>query len=155
LINLCARIDLPNLILADPRLAHRGLRWSLHQLATTLLSLNAREPAALAFGGLLPDSPPPNSDQPPPNADELAALDEYRTALTDRLRQTLTGLLDLSDSGLIDFVCRRRAQIFADPGWIEVHFSLDFVSTEIRRAALDLDPGWVPWLGVVVRFVYA
>jgi hypothetical protein len=23
-----------------------------------------------------------------------------------------------------------------------------------RRAGLDLDPGYVPWLGVVVRFVY-
>ena len=155
LINLCTRIDLPDLILADPRLAHRGLRWSLHQLATTLLTLDARDPAALAFAGLLPDSPPPNSDQPPPNADELAALEQYRTALTDRLREVLAGLPDLSDPSLIDFVCRRRAQIFADPGWIEVHFSLDFVSTEIRRAALDLDPGWVSWLGVVVRFVYA
>jgi hypothetical protein len=155
LINLCARIGLPDLILADSRLARRGLRWSLHQLAMALLTLDALDPAALAFAGLLPDSPPPNSDQPPPNADELVALDQYRSALIDRLRQTLAGLLDLSDSALIDFVCRRRAQIFADPGWIEVHFSLDFVSTEIRRAALDLDPGWVPWLGVVVRFVYA
>jgi hypothetical protein len=155
LINLCRRIGLPDLILGDPRLAHRGLRWSLHQLATSLLSLDDHDPAALAFAGLLPDSPPPNFDQPPPNADEFAALDEFRASLTDRLRGVLAGLLDLSDSALIDFVCRRRAQMFADPGWIEIHFSLDFVSTEIRRAALDLDPGWVPWLGVVVRFVYA
>ncbi len=26
---------------------------------------------------------------------------------------------------------------------------------ETRRAALDLDPGWLPWLGCIVRFVYA
>jgi hypothetical protein len=55
---------------------------------------------------------------------------------------------------LIDFVCRRRAEIIADPGWIEVRFSLDEVSTEIRRAGLDLDPGYLSWLGIVVRFVY-
>jgi len=24
----------------------------------------------------------------------------------------------------------------------------------VRRNGLDLDPGWVPWIGVVVRFVY-
>jgi hypothetical protein len=44
--------------------------------------------------------------------------------------------------------------VVADPGWIEVHLSLDDVSTPLRRARLDLDPGWVPWLGVVLRFVY-
>ena len=31
---------------------------------------------------------------------------------------------------------------------------MDQVATEIRRAGLDLDPGYVPWLGVVVRFIY-
>jgi hypothetical protein len=36
-----------------------------------------------------------------------------------------------------------------------VRLSLDDVSTDVRRAALDLDPGWIPWLGVVVRFAYA
>jgi hypothetical protein len=41
-----------------------------------------------------------------------------------------------------------------EPGWIELRFSLDEVSTEIRRAGLDLDPGYVPWLGVVMRFIY-
>jgi hypothetical protein len=28
------------------------------------------------------------------------------------------------------------------------------VSTDIRRAALDLDPGFLPWLGVVIKFTY-
>lgn len=55
---------------------------------------------------------------------------------------------------LLELVCRRRARIVADPGWIEVFFSLDDVKTELRRARLDLDPGFVPWLGVVLRFVY-
>ena len=55
---------------------------------------------------------------------------------------------------LMQFVCRRTAQIATDPGWIEVRFSLADVSTEIRLAGLDLDPNYVPWLGVVVRFAY-
>jgi hypothetical protein len=42
----------------------------------------------------------------------------------------------------------------AHPGWLEIHFSLDDVATDLRRAGLDLDPGFLPWLGVVVRFVY-
>jgi len=57
-------------------------------------------------------------------------------------------------AALIEFVCHRSAEIVADPGWIDVRFSLDEVATEIRRAGLDLDPGYVPWLGVVVRFIY-
>jgi hypothetical protein len=52
-------------------------------------------------------------------------------------------------------VCSRPAQIVAEPGWIEARFSLDDVSLDIRRAGLDLDPQWVPWLGIVLRFVYA
>ena len=33
--------------------------------------------------------------------------------------------------------------------------ALEDVSIDIRRTGLDLDPDWVPWLGVVLRFVYA
>ena len=32
--------------------------------------------------------------------------------------------------------------------------ALSDVSTELRRAGLDLDPGYLPFLGTVVRFVY-
>jgi hypothetical protein len=51
-------------------------------------------------------------------------------------------------------VCRRHAEILAEPGWIDVKLALDEVSTDIRRAGLDLNPGYIPWLGIVVRFVY-
>src|SRR6185295_46497 len=54
----------------------------------------------------------------------------------------------------LEFVCCRRAEIVSDPGWLEVRFALDDVSTEIRRAGLDLNPGYVAWLGLVVVFVY-
>jgi hypothetical protein len=52
-------------------------------------------------------------------------------------------------------VARRAGVIDHAPGWLEVHLDIDRVDVAVRRAGLDLDPGWVPWLGTVVRFVYA
>ena len=117
----------------------------MHALGTALLTglllgdetLDCREPALLAFSGLAPDDDPPAADD----------VEEPDTRLVvDRLHT-----LGLE----LDHVCRRPAAIIADPGWIEVRFSLDDVDVDIRRAGLDLDPGWLPWLGVVVRFTYA
>lgn len=158
LINVAERIGLPERILSDHRLTERGLRWTLHQLAGALLALEQADPAALAFAGLLPDARPPSAQQMQPIEAELEATREYRAALLEGLRDALRARnygRDETDEALIDFVCRRPADIAADPGWIEVHFALADVATEIRAAGLDLDPGWVPWLGVVVRFVYA
>jgi hypothetical protein len=49
----------------------------------------------------------------------------------------------------------RRADIAAEPAWIEARFAAEDVSLDIRRAGLDINPDWVPWLGIVLRFVYA
>jgi len=158
LLNLIARTDLPDRVMHDHRLTQRGLRWTLHQLAIGLLALAPDDPAALAFAGLLPDNSPPNLGQEMPNEAELQAIDECRAALLADLRAAMgdrLALADSSDQALIDFVCRRDARIACDPGWIEAHFALEDVSNEIRFAGLDLDPGWIPWLGVVVRFIYA
>jgi hypothetical protein len=158
LLNAISRIELNARVMRDHRLTRRGLRWTLHQLGVLLLSLEPNDPAALAFAGLLPDAPPPTLGLEPPSDDELAAIDECRTMLTAYLRQALADRLDpadISDDALIDFVCRRRAKIMGDPGWIEVHFPAEETSPQIRFAGLDLDPGWIPWLGVVVKFIYA
>jgi hypothetical protein len=158
LLNAISRIELPAKLMRDHRLTGRGLRWALHQLAVALLSLDADDPAALAFAGLLPDAPPPTLGLEPPSHDELAAIDQCRTMVIAYLRRALADRLDqakFSDDALIDFVCRRRAKILGDPGWLEFHFSSEEISPEIRFAGLDLDPGWIPWLGVVVKFVYA
>ncbi|MGZ7080125.1 MAG: hypothetical protein ACXVJT_11980 [Thermoanaerobaculia bacterium] len=158
LLNLIARTDLPDRVMHDHRLTQRGLRWTLHQLAIGLLALAPDDPAALAFAGLLSDNSPPNLGQEMLNEAELQAIDECRAALLADLRAAMgdrLALADSSDQALIDFVCRRDARIACDPGWIEVHFALEDVSNEIRFAGLDLDPGWIPWLGVVVRFIYA
>ena len=61
-----------------------------------------------------------------------------------------------SDQQLLDQVhALASAQIVAEPGWIEdMRFAIEDVSLDIRRAGLDRDPEWVPWLGIVLRFIY-
>jgi hypothetical protein len=146
-----AELDLP----ASPpeALAERRLRWVLHQLALILQPLEPDDPAALAFAGLPPDAELPTAAEQPPTAEERLALARIRHMLVELLRIALAEPHRPPDE-LLDFVCRRRAQVVGDPGWIELRFELDEVSIELRRIGLDLDPGWVPWLGAVVRFVY-
>ena len=101
------------------------------------------------------DDPP---SQPSPasggrSTDEEEAMQRCQRLLLGILRERLAAG-DVDDAGLLRQVCARRAEILADPGWIEVRLSLDEVSTTVRRCGLDLDPGYLPWLGVVVRLVY-
>ena len=155
LVNLLPRIGLIEAMRRDERWSERGLRWVLHQLAMALAAIDPADPAALVFAGLVPDAPPPSSLQDPPTDDERAAIEMLRATLARALRDMLGDPGAESDQALVDQVCRRRAQIAAEPGWIEARFSLEDVSLDIRRAGLDLNPDWVPWLGIVLRFVYA
>jgi len=131
----------------------RSLRWHLHQLGLALIPALPDDPAILAFAGLPPESQPPSEGEDPPSPEEQAALaiwvGKIAAALAVRLHREETPAAEL-----LAAVCRRRARIVADPGWIEIHLSLDEVAVDVRRAGLDLDPGWVPWLGVVLRFRY-
>jgi len=151
LLGVIEELNLPDEMLAQ--LDARSLRWTLHQLALALLVMGANDPAALAFAGLRPDATPPNDEQGSPTESEAHTLQIFAAHVLERLRSLLNW--NASDAALLAFVCERCAEIVADSGWIEAHFSLDAVATEIRRAGLDLDPGYVSWLGVVVKFVYA
>ena len=141
----------PDLLLDDPRLGARSVRWSLHRLALLLTPAAADDPAALALAGLPPDAEAP--DGPPTTAPERAALAavaaRWRVATAHRM-----GPSTLDPVAVVARVVRRRGEIDADPGWIEVHLDLDEVDVDVRRAGLDIDPGWVPWLGAVVRYRY-
>ena len=128
-------------------------RWCLHGLAMVLDEVAHDDPAALAFAGLAPDRRPPSEQEEPPGPSEQVLFREWRARIVAALRDRLTDPPS-SDEVLLGFVCRRHAAIVVDPAWIEVRFSLDELSTEVRRAGLDLDPGWLPWIGAVVRFVY-
>ena len=148
-------LNLLEVILEHPVLGERPFTWVLHQLALNLVPISPNDPAALAFAGRRFTRMDVDwiSGQPRKSAAESDALRE----LADLMIEHLSSFLVFEDEpppSLVEFVCRRRAEIVADPGWIEVRFSLDEVSTEIRRAGLDLDPGYMSWLGIVMRFVY-
>ena len=127
-----------------------ALPQTLHALALRLWPLAADDAAALAFCGLPPGAPPPAPL--PLNALQESALVEARRCVLRHLALRLPA--DETEARAIGRVVPRRARISADPGWIDVHFSLRDVSTELRRAALDLDPGFLPWLGLVLRYRY-
>jgi len=153
LIAVLDDLELPEQIIKQELLGVRPFVWVIHQLALALAPIEPNDPAALAFAGLSPDAEPPSEGEAPPSESEARAL----SALAAHIVARLCSLLEREDQpegSLLDFVCCRRGEIVADPGWIEVRLSLDEVVTDIRRAGLDLNPGYVPWLGVVVVFVY-
>jgi hypothetical protein len=155
LLNLLEDLGLPREVSGDETLRGRTLRWSLHRLALTLLpEAETDDPAALAFAGLAPDAAPPSEGEEGPSEAESGALASYAVRVESALRERLDERWDEPRASLLAFVCRRRAEVVADPGWFEVRLSLDDVDMEIRRSGLDLDPGYLRWLGVVVKFVY-
>ncbi len=156
LLRILDRLNIPGRMLTTPIAAERGLRWMLHQLALVLQPLPPDDAAALAFCGLPPEAPPPSQEMPPPSPEERSLLDSFAAEIQTSLVEILAASLGESHlpERTLQFVCRRYARVLADPGWIELRFSLQDVSTPIRAAGLDLDPNYVPWLGVVIRFVY-
>lgn len=154
LLHLVDELDLAAALAEAPELVARSPRWSLHRLGMALAGAAADDPAALAFAGLGPDERPPGAEDPPPDEHERDAIAAAAARVVRRLRERLDRPDDPSPALLAE-VCARRAEIVHDPGWIEARMSLDEVSLDLRRAGLDLDPGWLPWLGTIVRFVYA
>jgi hypothetical protein len=157
LLNLVSELRLAEEAAEAPVFAGRTLRWVLHRVAASLLGVDDRDPAALAFAGLGPEREPPTRGEPPASDEEQAAVDGMAARLARGLHERLRGepAADArAAAALVRQVARRHAEIVADPGWIDARMRLDEVDTAVRRAGLDLDPGWVPWLGCVVRFVY-
>ena len=160
-------------LLDDPSVWPAGtLPQVLHQLALRLWALAPGDAAALAFCGL-----PPSASAPEPltlSPLQNAALQDARQRLLQHLTERLATSLDdgsprspealaahahaqaqaHAQARALALVVPRRARIQFDPGWIDVHFLLRNVSTDLRRAALDLDPGFLPWLGLVLRYRY-
>jgi hypothetical protein len=146
LLTLAGDLGLPEEIVTQ--FARRPFRWVLQQLAMTLVPAAPDDPAVLAFAGLDPFAVPPSRDEEPPTDAER----EMCAVMAARLDAALGERIE--ERPPIAFVCDRAAEIVTDPGWIEVRFSLTDVSTAIRRAGLDRDPDHIPWLGVVMKFVY-
>lgn len=138
-------------------LAARSLRWTLHRLAMELTGVEEGDAGALALAGLGPDRDPPSRGAPQATEAEARAVADLAAAAareTHRRVRREEAADDRAALATLRDVCLRRAEIVADPGWIDVRMRHDEVRVDVRRAGLDLDPGWVPWLGVVVRFAY-
>jgi hypothetical protein len=153
LLNVEDLLRIPERVIASSEVASRSFAWFQHRLALTLLPLQPDDPAVLAFCGLGPDAEDPTREEPSPAPGEQEAVDRFSNEIRNALAEALPEQ-EREPGRVLEFVCRRQARIVADPGWIEARFNLKDVATEIRRAGLDLDPNYLPWLGVVVRFVY-
>jgi len=153
LINVLSRLNI--IIEINQRLfsQQRPMGWSLHQLALALTGEAADDPAVLAFCGIRPGDLLPWLDEPAPNETEKTVITDWRERIIEELRNRLDWEL-MPGSKIIHRICRRSARIIADPGWFDIVFSLNDVSVDLRRGALDLDPGYVPWLGAVIKFTY-
>lgn len=130
-----------------------SMRRGLHALARVLLPVEGDAPEVRAFCGLAPQAEIPASWEMPLDADARVRVEVLAERVRSELDARLCGRLEPKQDALW-FVCDRRAEIAAEPGWIELRFSLSQVSTAIRLVGLDLDPGYVPWLGVCVSFRY-
>ncbi|MDJ0355286.1 hypothetical protein [Paenarthrobacter sp. PH39-S1] len=176
LLAIAGDAGIPDLLLTDPALAARPLRWIIHRLGQLLVPVAPDDPAVMALAGLSSAAEPPDGGRPAPGngttADGTAgngtprydtsgdSTPEERTALEQHAARWATatagrlGRPHLEPFGVVGEIAFRRGAVLAQTGWIEVHLSLRDVDVDVRRAGLDIDPGWVPWLAVVVRFVY-
>jgi hypothetical protein len=153
LLHIVGIHKIPERAMASEVVATRGLAWFQHRLALALQPMEPDDPAALAFCGLAPAAEHPSKRQPPPSLEEQEFIDAMAAEVQDALGKSFSEQMGPPEK-LLQFVCRRQAQVVADPGWLEIRFSLEDVSVEIRRSGLDIDPGYLAWLGVVVKFVY-
>ena len=140
-------LDLPSRF--AEQLPDLELHRALHAMALALAAgAEPGDAAALAFAGLAPDSDPPE----PLPVEDAATID---AAVCDT-RDWLAARLGCEPEHLeLGALLARRARVVADPGWIEVHLDAREIDTAVRRAGLDLDPDHLPFLGCVMRIVYA
>jgi hypothetical protein len=168
LLHLIDGVALARRLADDPATEALSVRGLLHAVGVAVLAravpdaapVDGRDPAVLAFCGLAGDAEPPpltSTDDERARAHARRAVVRETDAVIEQLRARL-GSDDvappLPDTAVLLAVCRRRAIIDADPGWIDVVLELDEITTDVRRAGLDLDLGHLPWLGCVVRFRY-
>jgi hypothetical protein len=145
-------LSLPQQLMADPQLSQRPFAWLLYHFAGELLPAVADDAGRLIFAGVSPEEPLPWQQEPPITDQEHQALVAHLASLCNLLRQRLAWQGD--ESAMLDWLCRRYAQLRFEPGWLTVVLPLTAIDTDVRRAMLDLNPGYLPWLGRVVEIAY-
>ncbi|MFJ6484789.1 hypothetical protein ACIQK6_32380 [Streptomyces sp. NPDC091682] len=156
LIATAAEAGLPERALDEPGLAARPLPWVLHTAGRALVpGIVAEDAALLALAGLGPARAALVLGTQEPTPEELACVHALAADWARATAVRLHGGGPDDPDGVVAAVARRPGRITAEPGWIEAHLAVADTDLAVRRAGLDLDPGWVPWLGSVVRYVYA
>ena len=164
LLHLAQRCGLPERV-ANGELADAGLGRVLYEIGARVLGRlvgpgRPPDPEDTALACLCGQAPAAGWRSAIGAGDLGAHASELADGEAERLIAALRAALEPSElSGspeaeLLTAVCLRAGRVTADPGWIDVHLKLAEVSTDVRRAGLDLDLGYLPWLGCVVRFVY-
>jgi hypothetical protein len=156
LLATASAIGLPAVVLDDPALADRPLRWVLYVIGGLLVPAADDDPARLVLAGLPPD-PAGVPFGPPPTERETDAMARLAAAWAASIADRLAAAGDPSPDpeAAVIRVTHRPGTVIGSPGWLEVRLPLATVDLTIRRAGLDIDPGWLSWLGAVVRYVYA
>jgi hypothetical protein len=158
LVATATAAGIPDRVLDDPGLGHRGVRWSVWHAAVLLTQADPDDPAVLALAGLPSDRAGSLLDTTPPERGERRGLAllaaRWRRVTVARLRSADPEVAAGRQRDVLDWLVHRPGRIVAQPGWIDVVMPLSGVEPSIRVAGLDLDPGCVPWLGTVVRFRY-
>jgi hypothetical protein len=164
LLHMVERCGLPERA-AGGELADAGLVRVLYEIGTRILGRilgtgAAPDPEDAALACLCGRAPIAGWRSGLDPGELPAAAGQLTDGETERLIAALRAALEPSELAaapeeeLLAAVCRRQGRVVAEPGWIDVQLDLVEVSTDVRRAGLDLDLGYLPWLGCVVRFVY-
>jgi hypothetical protein len=153
LLNAAVDAAMPDALLNDRSLDSVAPAVLLARTAMALAPVEPDDPVVFAFAGV----------------DPRRTLHRWNRSLNEPLMERICvhastwaaaaarrlGHQDEASLAVVTEKLGRTGRIVREPGWLEVHLSLDDVDIDVRRAGLDLDPGWVPWLGSVLRFRYA
>jgi hypothetical protein len=153
LLNVAVDAAMPDALLDDPALDGIAPAVLLSRVAMALPPVEPDDPVVFAFAGIDPRRAHPdwNRSLAEPLMERIGV---HATAWAAAAARRL-GREDEDSLSVMAEISGRRGRIEREPGWMDVHLSLDYVDVDVRRAGLDLDPAWVPWLGSVVRFRYA
>ena len=143
--------------LQHKQLAQHSLSWLLENFCWLLLPECKGDEAVNVFSGRVFDK---HQDE---EFSEVICDDEEQllTEIAQEFKQKINSSLVLfshqkhsRNNDLFANMCRRKARIEAQPGWVNVFYELDSVDTTVRAAGLDLNPEYLPWLAYVVKFYY-
>ncbi|GAC13038.1 hypothetical protein [Aliiglaciecola lipolytica] len=126
----------------------------LRALAKRLLRSVSDDPVIDVFSGEITQIQKDNKVSDPLNQKQIDALDDFVQQLKQEIIHMLGDRTPRNEQQILDWLCRRKARIDYQPGWVNVTFELDSIDTQVRAAGLDLNPDYVPWLGYVVKFYY-